>query len=465
MIIKNRAALLSHGNTTGRQTVLDIIETALAAPDSYENTKKVVRLENGKLILGHPDMSQPPGQEPVVYDLKDVKHIYVVGGGKAAQRMAKGLEDALGDLITGGQVNAKKGEQVILKRINVTLAGHPIPDEAGVAGAARMLEIERKAGEGDIVFWLNSGGGSALKALPAPGITLADLQAVYRILYFGCGASMPEANAVRNLLTVVRQKHPKYVRGATLVQLLTNELPQKLRVHISDFPSRDEYENARYVLKKYQIWEKVPASVRAFLDKADLAYLRPTAEEFRQRPYYIYQVMGPESLLDAAKAKAEEMGLNTTVLATSLNDIEAQPTGAILATIAQEAEVLGRPLEPPCVFLLGGEVVVPIGQETGVGGRNQELVLAAAPRIAGSKNIVIASVDSDGTDGPTDVAGGIVDGDSMNRIKQLGFDLGEELRRHNSYPVLEKLNDVIVTGNTGNNVRDLRVIYVGQSLS
>jgi len=463
MIIKDRAALLSHGNTAGRQTVLDIIEAGLAAPDPYENTKKVVRLEKGKLILGHPDFSQPPGQEPIVYDLKDVKNIYVVGGGKAAQKMAKGLEDALGDLITGGQVNAKKGEQVILKRINVALAGHPIPDEDSVAGAARMLEIEKSARGGDIVFWLNSGGGSALKALPAPGITLQDLQEVYRILYFGCGASMPEANAVRNLLTVVRMKHPKYVRGATLVQLLTNELPRRLRVHMSEFPYQDEYENAKYVLKKYRIWQRVPALVRTFLNKADPAYLRPTPEELKQRPYYIYQVMGPEYLIDAAKAKAEELGLNTTVLATSLNDVEAQPAGAILATIAQESEVLGRPLEPPCVFLVGGEVVVPIGQETGLGGRNQELVLAAAPRIAGSRNIVIASVDSDGTDGPTNVAGGIVDGDSMERIRQLGFDLGEELKRHNSSPVLEKLGDSIVTGNTGNNVRDLRVIYVGRS--
>ena len=465
MIIKNRNVLLSHGNVAGRRIVLDIMEAGLTAPDPYENTKKVVRLENGKLILGHPDFSQPPGQEPVVYHLKDIRSIYVVGGGKAAQKMAKGLEDALGDLITTGQVNAKKGESVILKRINVTLAGHPIPDSDSVTGAARILEIEKGAREGDIVFWLNSGGGSALKALPAPGIMLEDLQEIYRILYFGCGASMPEANAVRNLLTVVREKHPKHVRGATLVQLLTNELPRRLRVHMPAAASTNEYERAIQVLNKYHIWDKVPQSVRTFLSKADPAYLRPTPDELKQRPYYIYQVMGPEYLIDAAEAKAREMGLNTTVLATSLNDVEAKPVGSIIAAIAQEAEVLGRPLKPPCVFLCGGEVVVPIGQETGVGGRNQELVLAAAARIAGSDNIVIGSVDSDGTDGPTDVAGGIVDGLTAERIRQSGFDLAEEINRHNSNPILRALNDTIFTGNTGNNVRDLRVIYVSQSQS
>jgi len=463
MIIKNTDTLTSHGNTGGRRIVLDIMEAGLAAPDPYENTKKIARLEGEKLVLGDPQLSDPPGQEPVEYALKDIRNIYVAGGGKSAQRMAKGLEDALGDLITDGQVNGKKGEQVLLKRIPVTLAGHPIPDEDSVKGSARILEIEKSAREGDIVFWLNSGGGSALQALPAPGISLEDLQEIYRILYFGCGASMPEANAVRNLITVVRMKHAKHVKGATLVQLMTTELPLKLRGHMFfEEAFSSEYERAIHVLKKYEIWEKVPASVRTFLDKADPEYLHPTPGEFAQRPYYVFRVMGPEYLLNAAKARAEELGLNTTVLATSLNDVEAKPTGEILADIAQEAEVLGRPLEPPCVFLCGGEVVVPIGEETGFGGRNQELVLAAAPRIAGSKNTVIGSVDSDGTDGPTNVAGGIVDGYTAERIQQAGFDLAEELRRHNSSPVLEAIGDTIMTGNTGNNVRDLRVVYVGK---
>jgi glycerate 2-kinase len=426
----------------------------------------VVRLEGEKLILGNPELSDPPGQEPVEHALKDIKNIYVVGGGKAAQRMAKALEDVLGDLITDGQINAKKGEPKLLKKIGLTFAGHPIPDRDSAEGAARILEIEKSAKEGDIVFWCQSGGGSALQALPAPGISLEDLQEIYRVLYFGCGASMPEANAVRNMLTVVRMKHQKHVRGATLVQLATEEMPPRLRVHM--FPtaiSGNAYKTAIDVLKKYEIWETVPESVRTFLNKADPQYLPPTPEELKQRPYYIYRVMGPEYLIDTARAKAEEIGLNTTVLATSLNDVEARPTGEILADIAQEAEVMGRPLEPPCVFLCGGEVVVPIGEETGFGGRNQELVLAAAPRIAGSRNIVIGSVDSDGTDGPTNAAGGIVDGQTVERIGKAGFDLAEELKRHNSNPVLEALEDTIITGNTGSNVRDLRVVYVGRPQS
>jgi len=463
MIIKNLDELLSHGNIEGRRVVLDIMETALAAPDPYENTKKVVRLEGSKLIIGNPEFSEPVGQEPVEYDLNDVKHIYVVGGGKSVQKIALALEDVLGDLITEGQINTKKGDEIICNRVNVTLAGHPMPDEDSVKGATRMLEIEKNAGKGDIVFYVTSGGGSSLKALPAPGISLEDLRAIYQILYFGCGASMPEANAVRNLLTIVRMKHAKYVKDATLVKLEATELPLKLHGHMFfDRTFGNEYERAIYVLKKYEIWDTVPASVREHLEKADPQYLHPTPEEYAQRPYLPFRVMGPEYLINAAEAKTKELGLNTAVLATSMNDIEAQPTGEILAYIAQEAEAMARPLEPPCVFICGGEVVVRTDGEMGMGGRNQELVLAASRRITRSENIVIGSVDSDGTDGPTDVAGAIVDGLTTERIREAGFDLDEEMKHHNTHAVLNALGDTIKTGNIGNNVRDLRLVYIGR---
>jgi len=188
MLIRNRDQLLSHGNIAGRRIVLDILEAGMAAADPYPNTRDLIRIEDDKLIVGNdhiprddvPELQAPSGAriyppDPLVFDLSEVKHIYVVGGGKAAQRMAKAMEDVLGDLITGGHINAKKGDEVYLKRIGVTLAGHPIPDEDSVAGARRILEIEHKAREGDIVFVSTSGGGSALMALPAPGITLQDL--------------------------------------------------------------------------------------------------------------------------------------------------------------------------------------------------------------------------------------------------------------------------------------------------
>lgn len=463
-LIANRAELLSHGNRAGREIVLDVLEAGLRAPDPYEIVRQLVRIEDRKLVVGHPDFSRPPGLAPLVFDLSEIGSIWVVGGGKAAQRQAEALEDALGDRITGGQINAKKGDSVRLERIHVTLAGHPLPDEDSVEGARRILEIERSANEGDVVFLCASGGATALTALPVPGVSLEDLREVFRVLYIEGGANMPAANAVRNHLALMNGKHPRYVNGATLIELHTVETPPKLRVHLYERPEHvDAYRAAIDVLKTYRCWEKVPESVRAFLLKADPRYgpLRP--DELVGKHYYYFRTMGPEYMLEAARGRAEELGLRAAIVASSLSDVEARPVGETLGYVAHEAEVMGRPIEPPCVLLCGGELVVTVGDETGVGGRNQEFVLAAAPRIAGSRGIVIASADSDGADGATDAAGGVVDGDTLARAREAGIDLLAELARHNSHPVLAALGDTIQTGVKGTNVRDLRVIYVGSS--
>jgi len=461
-VIKNRVTLASHGDREGREVVLRVLEAGLAAPDPYENVTKMVRVDNRKLIVGHPDFSASANQEPLVFDLDKIGNIYVVGGGKAVQREAEALEDVLGDLITDGQINAKKGDTVRLKRIRVTLAGHPIPDEDSVEGATRMLGIEKSARKGDIVFWCNSGGGTALQALPVPGITLADLQEVYRVLYFGCGANMPAANAVRNQLALLRMKHPRYVGDATLIHIMTEENPPSLRTHLFGRDKGiDPYDAAIGVLKQYDCWHRVPESVRVFLSKRNPAYGPIRREEIVGKPHYHFRVMGPEYMLEAARRKAQKMGLNSFVLASSLSDVEAAPAADTLAYMAQEVEVLGQPFQPPCVLICGGELVVTVGDSKGVGGRNQEFALASALRIAESENIVIASADSDGADGTTDVAGAIVDGHTIRRATESGFDVAEQLRDHNSNAVLAALGDTINTGVRQTNVRDLRVIYIG----
>jgi glycerate 2-kinase len=462
MPIRNREVLLSHGNVAGRSIVLDILEAGTAAADPYANTMALLHLEGDQLTVG-PLVPNPSGPVAQVCDLSRTKCIYVVGGGKAVQRMAKAFEDVLGDRITEGHICIKKGERVELQRLGVTLAGHPLPDGDSLAGATKIMNILARAGEGDLVFWLRSGGGTSLLALPAPGLTLADLLQVYRLLYFGAGASMPEANSVRNLLAVLNMKHQKYVHKATLFEFLTDEIPAGARGHAYGLAATtaDAYQRAVNVLNKYRVWDKVPQSVRDFMIKGDSAHLPPSQMELRQRPYQLYRVIDPHVMLTAALAKARQLGLNAAIFATSLNDVEARPSGEIMGELAQEIETFGRPLVPPCAVICGGEVVVAVGQEQGKGGRNQEFVLAAAPRIAGSNNIVIGSMDSDGTDGPTDVAGGIVDGATVDRTVAGGFDIATELRRHNTTPVLDALGDAVMTGNTGTNLRDMRVMYIG----
>ncbi len=461
MPIKNREELLSHGNVTGRRVALDIIEAGLAAADPYENTLKALRRDGNTLIVGPSNSGTSPDAQE--FDLRHIRNIYVVGGGKAVQRQAKAFEDVLGDRITAGHICVKKGESVQLSRIGVTLAGHPLPDEDSVRGASIIHSILGRAREGDLVFWIRSGGGTALLALPAEGLTLDDLLKVYRVLYFGAGASMPEANSVRNLISSLNMKHQKYVRGATLFEFLADEIPAGSRGHVSMASpgAVDPYQRAIDVLNKYRVWEKIPQSVRDFMIKADPANLPPSKAELAQRPYFLYRVIDPHVMLGAACAKAKELGLDGRVIATSLNDVEAKPAGEIFGELAEEVETFGRPFGRPCALISGGETVVAVGQEMGVGGRNQELALAASTRISGSRSIVIGSVDSDGTDGPTSIAGGIVDGETAGRAKAAGIDMANELHHHNTSPVLQSLGDEVVTGNTGTNLRDLRVIYVG----
>jgi glycerate 2-kinase len=471
VIITNRPALLSHGNLEGRRIVLDVVERGLQATDPYANAKKLIHVHGNRLTIGHQDVSvrdaagRPLGSTALTLHLSDLGNIYVVGGGKAAQRMAKAMEDVLGDRITDGHICAKKGEVVELTRIGVTLAGHPIPDADSVQGATRIFDIERQAKKGDLVFVAESGGGTALMTLPAPGVTLEDIQEVTRLLYFECGASIMDVNAVRSHLVTLRGRHGRNVGDATLIVFNTAPTPPGLRErsYVRRYRGRPGYSGAIDVLKKHRLWNRVSPSVRMYLEKADPRYGGIRPGELAGRPQYHFRVLGPEDMLEAAAAKARELGVKAAIVASSPDEIEARAFSQTLACMAVEIEVYGRPFPPPCALIAGGELLVATGETTGIGGRNQEFALSAAPMIEGSTQIVVASVDSDGTDGPTDVAGGIVDGDTMTRAQEVGVDVLDELNRHNSFGALTKLDDAILTGARGTNVQDLRVIYIGEA--
>jgi glycerate-2-kinase len=184
-------------------------------------------------------------------------------------------------------------------------------------------------------------------------------------------------------------------------------------------------------------------------------------DELKGKPQYHYRVIGPEDMLEAAEKKAKDLGVNAAIIASSPDDIDARAFGKTLANIALELEVYSRPFNPPYALIAGGELLVKTGETSGIGGRNTEFALPTAPMLEGSESIVIASADSDGTDGPTDVAGGIVDGYTMKRAEEEGVDVLEELNRHNSFNALKKLRDTIITGARGTNVQDLRIIYIG----
>lgn len=463
-LIKNSETLLSHGNMKDRKDALEILEAGLKASDPYKNMMELMWLEGDNLIVDVNRIELDPSKRHSrrVYDLGDYKNIYVIGAGKAAQRMAKGVEDILGDRITDGQINAKKGEGKYLKVVPITEAGHPEADEDSVAGSRGFCNIARRARKGDLVFYSISGGYTALSMNPPEDVPLDDLKEVQRMLYFEKGAPIWELNIVRDVISQHKAgRIEEMLCKADVIRLLTNEKWPKGKME--GLESAYTYENAINVLKKWDIWDRCPKSVIGFLERADpnLAPVpKDRVDEIMGRWLKI-TVMNNEYMFQAAQGRAREMGINTAVLCSAMSG-EASVLSEVMANCAWEIADFNRPFEPPFAYLLGGELTVKVGGATGRGGRNQEFALASAQHIRGSEHIIVASADSDGTDGPTDAAGGIVDGYTTDRAEELGIDVRSELENHNSYYVSKALGDAIFTGPRGTNVQDLRVVYISR---
>ncbi len=449
-IIKNRNALLSHGTLEGRKIALDVIEYALTAIDSYEVVKALVMLQGNTLRVAS-----------LTYDLSNIGDIYIVGGGKGSSSIAEALEHILGDRIKKGLVIEKRGQGRKLRRVDVTEAGHPVPDEDGVEASKKIIEIGKNAKTDDLFFACITGGCSALMTLPAEGISLEDVEKVTDLLLM-CGAEIQEINAVRKHISEVMggrlalHIHPAEVIGLIVVDEVAG-LPWGPTV-----ADTTTFRDAISVLKKYALWEKVPVSVRKHLEKADPKQETPKVSDFEREGVKArnFVLASSENVCEAARKRAEQLGHSSMILSTVMEG-ESREVGIALAGIAKETEKSSRPLKPPCVLVVGGETTVTITGEPGEGGRNQEFALAASLKIDGSRRIVIASIGTDGTDGPTDIAGGIVDGYTLERTKEKKIDLFQNLRTHNSSYVFRQLDDAIFTGSTGTNVMDLRLLVVG----
>lgn len=449
MLIKNQKKLLSHGNRRGREVALDVIEYSIRAVDAYKLTKQIVRIENDKLLVGE-----------LVYNLLKLGNIFVIGGGKATFAIAQALDEILGSRITGGIVNIKRGENRRLNHIKVIEAGHPIPDEAGLEGTIEMLEIAKIAKEGDLVFCAITGGASALMPLPVGKISLKDKKDVTELL-LKCGATIDEINPVRKHISVIKGgRLAMYIHPAELINLIIiDEIAGQ--PWGPTVPDVSTFEDAVNVLRKYRLWEKTPNSVRGHLERGlvDPRLETPKCNDFKGINVHNIVLADNGTMCEAAKKKAEVLGYKPLILSTSLEG-ESREAGIILASIAKEIEANSRPINPPCILILGGETTVTITKQHGKGGPSQELVLGASLKLAGSEKIVIASLDTDGTDGPTDVAGGIVDGYTLKRAKENGIDIFENLMEHNASRVLMKLQDAIFTGPTGTNVMDLNIVVI-----
>jgi glycerate 2-kinase len=388
------------------------------------------------------------------------RNIYVVGAGKAGASMAQAAERVLGRRIATGLVNVKYGHLAPVRRIELHECGHPVPDRQGVEGAARIAEIAAAAGRDDLLLCLISGGASALTPLPAPPVTLEEKQAVTRLL-LACGANIHEINAVRKHISLIKGGQLARLASPAAVHslLLSDVIGDNLDVIGSGptAPDASTFALAGAILDKYGIRAQAPAAVRGRIQAGERGEIDETPKP--GDPLFARvrnTVIGSNRLaLEAAARKAKALGFRTLVLSSQIEG-ETREVAGMHAAIAREIAQFGRPVKPPACLVTGGETTVTIKGE-GLGGRNQEFVLAAAISMAGLPAAVVLSAGTDGTDGPTDAAGAIADGETLARQP----DAASYLAANDSYHYFDALGDLIRTGPTNTNVMDVRLVLVG----
>ena len=379
--------------------------------------------------------------------------IFLLGAGKASGAMAAAAEEVAGDRVAGGFVVVKDGYGGHLRRVEIAEAGHPVPDARGLAASARLLEVARSAGEGDLVLFLVSGGGSALTLAPAPPITLAEKQEVTRLL-LASGAAIGELNAVRKHLSVF--KGGQLARAASPATVLTLALsdaigdPLDVIASGPTAPDPTTFADALEVLARRGLSGRVPPSVARRLEAGRAGEIQETpkpGDPLFERVANV--VIGNNALVtDAAAATARRLGYRTDLATRELQG-EARD-------VAREFVARARRLPPPACLIAGGETTVTV-RGPGKGGRCQEFALAAALELEPTDRLTILAAGTDGTDGPTDATGAIVDAGSIARGSAAGADARRALADNDAYRFLRASDDLLVSGPTRTNLLDLYV--------
>ena len=431
---------------TAIRSVSEIFTSALKAVSPYEAV-----MNRSKHIMS-------------CYETDNFNRLIVIGFGKAACPMAKAIEDSLLDILNTGIVITKYNHcnKYILKRITVFEAGHPVPDENGLKGTNAIIRLLENNDEHTLVVCLISGGGSALLVAPYEGITLSEKQKVTGLL-LKAGADIYELNTVR--------KHISSVKGGRLAEIaypsrvisliLSDVIGDRLDVIASGPTSPDTttYSDALKVLKKYRLVGEIPQGVSDVLYKGAEGLIPETPKErgiiFEKIENII--IGSNRRALEAAKKKSESIGYNTKIISSEVTG-EAKEAGKWLAKKALEIKKVNNYNKPACL-ISGGETTVIVKGE-GKGGRNMELALSFATEIQGFNGITLLSAGTDGTDGPTDAAGAVVDGETIRKAKSLGLDPDEYLKNNDSYNFFKEIDGLFITGPTETNVMDIQIVLV-----
>ncbi len=398
------------------------------------------------------------------YDLRTFRRIYVVGAGKASAPMAQAVEEVLGNRITAGDVSVKYGYTAPTQRIQIHQAGHPIPDERAIQATEKMIDLIEPAGPDDLVICLISGGGSALMVAPKQGISLADERRLTNAL-LRSGATINEINTVRKHLS--RIKGGGLVRlafPATVISLIVSDVlgnPLDVIASGPTVPDTTTFIDAWQVIERYGLLEGLPPSVAQELQDGLAGRVPDTpkpGDPIFDRTQNVV-IASNAHAVQAAINRARADGLNALLLSTFIEG-EAREVARVFAAIGRELCRSDNPIPRPAAIIAGGETTVTVKGQ-GRGGRNQEFALSAAIQIAGLDNLTIMACATDGTDGPTDAAGAIVDGTTVARARAKGLDPHGALVDNDSFTFFQKLGDLIITGPTNTNVDDLYVIIAG----
>lgn len=458
--IRNAEQLLDKGDSSAREKVLYMLDEVLQEMDAGERIKKIMRLEGDKLSVGDR-----------CWNLNEKNNIYLLGAGKACNAMAQAVCEILGDRISHGIIAVKIAEPDD-KYLNtdVYVAGHPLPTEEGVLAAKAMIDLISTADKDDLFISVTSGGSSALLTFSVDGIPLQD-EILAQDILLKSGANIYEINAVR--------RHTSRTNGGRLTELICNRLgaelislvvsdgvgnpPQEILGEAGEYygtpfaADNTTIQDARDTILNYDLTSKLPSSVVDYV--MDDEKIRETPKKFGDK-LTTFLIGSVNDTCDAAEKVAQKIDENILVLTTFLEG-ESKDAGYALAAIAKEVKVFNRPIAAPCYIVCSGETTTQIDEKpAGSGGPSHELVVSFSIGIDGYSGIAAASIDTEGTDGSTIYAGGLVDSKTYKNFESMGENPFQALRNHATGEALEAIGDNIFTGNTGTNLCDFNVIYI-----
>ncbi len=437
-----------------RALAAQLQHAALAAVDPAEAVYQFMSCVGDRLLIDRQS-----------YHLRDYDHVYLVGAGKAAAPMADAASEVLRDQLSAGVIITKYQhvDRPLPDRLRVHEAGHPVPDENSVAATRDLAALLNNATARDLVIGVISGGGSALMTLPAEGITLSDLQTTTQLL-LRAGATIQQINTIRKHLDTIKGGGlARLANGAAIATLILSDvIGDDLSVIASGptVPDPSTFAEAWRVIEQFNLPDRLPAPVRARLQRGlagEIADTPKPGDPLFDRVQPV--VIGSNAqAAQAAENLARQLKFNALLLSTQVQG-EAREVAQVAAAMAKEIVLYNRPVPKPACLILGGETTVTV-KGAGLGGRNQEMALAAAIAIDGLPHTLIAALGTDGTDGPTDAAGAIATGETIGRAKAIGLEARAYLANNDAYHFFQRLDDLIITGPTGTNVNDLLFVLI-----